>query len=74
MKTCKYIEIGHDSYGTNWKTECGRTVRCEAPIDVGFSFDPLPNEDGKFCPYCDGEIVLKVEKAKKSLGIDETKQ
>lgn len=59
--TCTYTKKSMDSYGTNWKTQCGHIVRCEAPIEVGFSFDPLPNEDGKFCPYCGGEIELDKE-------------
>ena len=58
MSTCKYTKHSQDSYGTNWRTACGNKVRCEAPIDVGFSFDPLPNEGGKFCHFCGGLIVL----------------
>jgi len=59
MITCQYTKIKSDSYGTNWKTSCGKEVRCEAPIEVGFSFDPLPNANGKFCSFCGKEIVLK---------------
>ena len=62
MKTCTYTKKSSDSYGTNWTTQCGNGVRCEAPIDVGFSFDPLPNENGKFCHFCGGEILLKDKK------------
>ena len=58
-ETCTYTKGKSDSYGTNWKTACGNHVRCEAPIDVGFSFDPLPNENGKFCHFCGKEIALK---------------
>lgn len=58
-ETCTYTEGKSDGYGTNWKTACGKRVRCEAPIEVGFSFAPKPNEDGKFCHFCGKEIVLK---------------
>lgn len=59
VPTCTYTKAKQDSYGTNWDTGCGSHVRCEAPIDVGFSFDPLPNEGGKFCPYCGKLIELE---------------
>lgn len=58
-KICTYTETGSDGYGTNWKTECGSNIRMEAPIEVGISFAPKPNEDGKFCYYCGKEIALK---------------
>ena len=58
-ETCTYTKGKSDSYGTNWKTACGNHVRCEAPTDVDFSFDPLPNENGKFCHFCGKEIALK---------------
>lgn len=58
MSTCTYIKIRSDGYGTDWKTKCGHAVRCEAPMEVGFSFDPLPNEDGEFCRYCGKKIHI----------------
>ena len=58
-KFCTYEKTSADGYGTNWETECGRMLRMEAPIEVGFSFAPLPNEDGKFCQYCGKKILLK---------------
>lgn len=61
-KHCIYKKASSDGYGTNWKTQCGRRVRCEAPIEVGMSFPPLPNEDGKFCHYCGKEILIAVTK------------
>lgn len=58
-KHCVYTQTGIDGYGTNWVTACGRFVRVEAPIEVGFCPAPMPNEDGKFCHYCGLEIELK---------------
>lgn len=63
MRTiCVYREIGSDGYGTDWQASCGYQLRCSAPIDVGWSFDPLPTENGKYCHKCGGEIVLKERK------------
>lgn len=59
MSNCQYTKTSVDSYGTNWKTICGYVVRCEAPIDVGPTRDPLPNAHGKFCPFCGRAIELK---------------
>lgn len=56
---CEYKKKSSDGYGTNWWTECGHRVRCEAHIEVGFNSAPLPNEDGKFCHYCGKEIIIK---------------
>jgi len=56
---CVYTKERQDGYGTDWSTACGRDVRCEAPVDVGWSFAPLPNEGGKFCHFCGKEIELK---------------
>jgi hypothetical protein len=53
---CAYKRLGSDGHGTDWETECGRRVRCSGPMDVGMSFDPMPNEDGEFCHYCGGVI------------------
>lgn len=55
---CRYTKGKVDGWGTDWTTGCGRTVRCETPIDVGPQFPPLPNSDGKFCHYCGKLIVL----------------
>lgn len=55
---CRYTEGKVDGWGADWTTGCGRTVRCETPIDVGPQFPPLPNSDGKFCHYCGKLIVL----------------
>jgi hypothetical protein len=55
---CAYTKTGSDGYGTDWKTNCGRTLRCEAPIDVGFSSAPLPNEDGEYCHFCGKKIKI----------------
>lgn len=63
-ETCVYTkakESRWSGYGTDWKSACGHSVRCEAPIDVGFSSAPLPNEDGKFCHYCGKVIELKAQ-------------
>lgn len=55
-KECRYTKRESDPYGTDWTTACGHAVRCEGPVEVGFSFDPLPNADGKFCPHC-GKLI-----------------
>ena len=60
-EVCKYKKVSVDGYGTDWKTQCGKKLRCEAPIDVGFSFAPLPNEDGKYCHFC-GKLIKLVKK------------
>ena len=57
--TCIYTKHKSDGYGTDWKTSCGWVLRCEGPIDVGFSPAPLPTEDGKYCHFCGKEIELK---------------
>ena len=59
MTNCTYTKVKTDSYGADWITECGRRVRCEAPIDVGMVFPPLPNKTGKFCHYCGKRIEIK---------------
>lgn len=55
-ETCKYIRRAVDAHGTNWKTSCGREVRCEVPEEVGICFAPLPNESGDFCHFCGKKI------------------
>lgn len=61
--SCAYRKTSSDGYGTNWRTACGHRVRCEAPIEVGMSFAPLPNADGAiYCPYCGKLIELKERK------------
>lgn len=60
QSVCKYTRIKSDGYGVDWKTQCGREVRCESPIEVGFSSAPLPNEDGDYCHYC-GKIIKLVK-------------
>ncbi len=62
--TCVYTKQKIDGYGTDWTTSCGHAVRCESSINVGFSFDPLPNEDGKYCHYC-GKLIELREAMKK---------
>jgi hypothetical protein len=56
---CVYIKNITTPYGTHWKTKCGHGIYMEAPIKVGFSFAPLPNEGGKFCHYCGKEIEIR---------------
>lgn len=59
MGKCVYTKI-QDGDPAIWETACGKQVRCEAPMEVGLGFPPLPNEHGKFCSNCGGKIVLKV--------------
>lgn len=57
---CEYRKVKQDGYEAVWKTECGNKVYCEAPIEVGISFPPLPTDDGrKFCAYCGEKIELR---------------
>lgn len=56
---CVYSKISsNDGYDTVWRTNCGKHVKCESPEVVGMSFTPLPTENGEFCHYCGGKIVL----------------
>lgn len=64
MQVCEYIKQSQDGYGTNWKTSCGHKIRYNAPIEVGFSSAPLPNESGKFCSFC-GKLIEIPEPYKK---------
>lgn len=56
--TCTYKKGKADGFGTEWKTACGYDVYCSTPTEVGFSPAPLPNEVGRFCPYCGRLISL----------------
>lgn len=59
MKTCRYEKGDSGAYNQDWTTACGRKVRCESPMEVGFSFPPLPNADGQiYCTYCGQKIEL----------------
>jgi hypothetical protein len=59
MTACVYAIQHEDGYETRWATSCGHTVVCEAPEEVGFSFAPLPTDDGqKFCSWCGGTVQL----------------
>jgi hypothetical protein len=57
-ETCTYTRKNSDGYGTLWTTSCGRKHYIEAPIEVGMSFAPLPNKDGKYCHYCGKQIKV----------------
>ena len=59
MDSCLYIKTSSDGYGANWTTECGRTIRIKAPIEVGCAPAPLPNIDGAYCHYCGRLIKLE---------------
>lgn len=62
-ENCVYKKVGGDPYGDDWKTACGQRIRCEAPEEVGMSFAPLPNANGRlFCAYCGKRVeILKKE-------------
>jgi hypothetical protein len=64
MKACTYTKVKVDGYGTDWHTSCGRDMRYESPIEVGFSFAPDPTEVGTYCTHCGGKIVLNEGKDK----------
>lgn len=61
---CSYKKISQDGWGTNWKTSCGKEIRMEAPMDIGFMPAPLPNECGQYCAYCGKVILLKNKEIK----------
>ncbi len=61
-RTCTYTVKEKDGFGTLWTTGCRGRLYVAAPVEVGLSFAPMPNEDGKFCSFCGGVIVLGGDK------------
>lgn len=53
---CRLKRVSIGSYEDVWKSDCGKTVVCESPMDVGFSFAPIPSFN--FCPNCGKKCVL----------------
>lgn len=62
MSTCIYRITYQDGYYTDWKTACGHSLRMEAPMQIGFSFAPLPTDNGaKFCRWCGSQVDITKE-------------
>lgn len=74
MSTCNYRLVKTDGYSDVYSTDCGKTVRYEAPIEVGISFAPSPTDGGsKFCTYCGGKIKAHKTIVKEAWTFDEWK-
>jgi hypothetical protein len=63
-ETCNYVfnNIQSDGYHDQWDTSCGKSIGIASPMEVGFSYAPLPNSDGKYCHYCGKLIEIKGRK------------
>ena len=61
---CVYTIKEQDGFGTAWTTGCGSEMYISAPEEVGFSFAPMPNANGKHCRFCGKVIVVKDKRAR----------
>ena len=61
---CVYTIKDQDGFGTAWTTGCGSEMYISAPEEVGFSFAPMPNANGKHCRFCGKVIVVKDKRAR----------
>lgn len=58
--SCIYTLTDSNGYYDTWKTSCGKSIRINAPEEIGMSFAPLPTDDGaRFCTYCGKPIMLR---------------